>query len=281
MEESSRTFLRSTSRGLDIPAWADYEGCMEQGKHTAFVAGASGYTGRNIVQTLQGRGFETIAHIRPDSSRLEHWRAEFGACQARVDTTAWELDALIETLRREEPSLIFSVLGTTRDRARASRKQGKDPREESYQAVDYGLTRMLIQATKEAQPSARFIYLSAIGAKPNTRTAYMRARWQAEEELRGSGLSYTIVRPAFISGPDRRESRPLERIGTFLFDGILALIALFGGRRVRQRYRSISGPGLAEAMVDLALDPEWGGCVAEREHLAPTIPRLPASPNNP
>ncbi len=266
--------------GLDIPEWEDYVEGMDEGNKIAFVAGATGYTGQNIVRALRRRGFDTIAHIRPDSSRLESWREEFIAGQARVDTTPWDVDSLQETLRREAPALVFSVLGTTRSRARKRKKGGGDPLEETYQAIDYGLTRMLIQATREAQPSARFVYLSALGAAANTRTAYMRARWQSEEALRESGLSYTIVRPAFISGADRQEFRPLERVGSVVFDGLLALLGLLGGRGVRQRYRSIRGPDLAEAMVDLALDPHWDGKIAEREQLVSTAPSLPASRNN-
>ena len=34
----------------------------------AFVAGATGYTGREVVRLLAERGVRTLAHVRPDSS---------------------------------------------------------------------------------------------------------------------------------------------------------------------------------------------------------------------
>src|SRR5262245_55763625 len=43
----------------------------------AFVAGATGYTGNEVVSALRGRGIRTIAHVRPDSSSLERWRKSF------------------------------------------------------------------------------------------------------------------------------------------------------------------------------------------------------------
>ena len=45
----------------------------------AFVAGATGFTGREVVAELVRRGVRTLAHVRPDSSRLDEWRERFEA----------------------------------------------------------------------------------------------------------------------------------------------------------------------------------------------------------
>ena len=56
----------------------------------AFVAGATGYTGREVVRLLSGRGVRTVAHVRPDSPRVEEWRRRFETEGAAVDVTPWD-----------------------------------------------------------------------------------------------------------------------------------------------------------------------------------------------
>ena len=102
-----------------------------------FIAGATGYTGREVVRECVARGLETVAHVRPDSSRLEHWRAHFEGLGARVDTSAWSLADIKATLTRLQPSQVHALLGTTRKRG----KQGSGSEvADTYEAVDYGLS---------------------------------------------------------------------------------------------------------------------------------------------
>ena len=61
---------------------------------TAFVLGATGFVGREVVRQLCVRGTKTYAHVRPDSKQLADWRARFGELRAEVDTTAWDTAAM-------------------------------------------------------------------------------------------------------------------------------------------------------------------------------------------
>lgn len=230
---------------------------------TAFVAAATGYTGRAVVAELRRTGVETVAHVRPDSPSLDEWRARFEGLGARVDATPWREDAMAATLRRVRATHVFGLLGTTRAR---SRRGGSGAVEDTYEAVDYGLTALLIRATREAAPEARFIYLSAMGAGQGARGAYMAARWRVERELVDSGLRHVIARPSFITGPDRDEPRPTERLAARLLDAALAVSAGLGARRLPARYGSTTNTALAGALVRLALDPSAAG-VYESEAL--------------
>lgn len=211
---------------------------------SAFVAGATGYTGRAVVAELRRRGIATVAHVRPDSSSLARWRAQFEAAGAVVDTTPWDENALADTLARVAPHAVFSLLGTTRARGRQS--GGRD----TYETVDYGLSAMLLRAVQRSTPRARFIYLSSAGVGPSARGEYLRVRWRFEEELRASGIPWTIARPAFITGPDREESRPLERIAGTAVDAALRLAGALGARGVRDRYSSLTAAELARGLAD-------------------------------
>lgn len=235
----------------------------------AFVAGATGYTGREVVRELRGHGVAAVAHVRPDSPRLADWEVRFQAHHAVVDTTPWELHAMRETLERWQPTHVFALLGTTRARARAAQARGRD---ESYEKVDYGLTSLLLRAVLLTGRETRFIYLSSIGVHENPRNAYLAARWRMEGELKESRLPYIIARPGFITGPDRDEFRLGERVLASLSDGALALAALVGARKLRDRFRSITGPQLAHALVHAALDARYTNVILE----APELRRLAA-----
>lgn len=226
----------------------------------AFVAGATGYTGRFVVAELRARGVDAIAHVRPDSSHLEHWRRHFEGLGARVDTTAWELDAMTTTLTRERPAQVYALLGTTKKRGR----RGSDSSVvDTHEAVDYGLSILLLEAAVACGSQPRFVYLSALGADGRALNAYMGVRKRVEAALRGSGLPQVITRPGFIAGQDRDESRPLERVFARLSDGALALAGVLGARGMQAHYSSITGPALAKRMVEVACEASEDSIIIE------------------
>lgn len=119
---------------------------------TAFVAGATGYTGREVVRALVARGIHTVAHVRPDSSSLDRWRHRFEGMKAEVDTTAWDEVPLGERLGEIAPTLIFCLIGTTRHRGKEASRHGV---EETYDTVDFGLTALLARAAARARGGRR------------------------------------------------------------------------------------------------------------------------------
>lgn len=228
-----------------------------------FVAGATGFVGRATVEALCRRDdTRVVAHVRPDSSRLDQWRDRFGDLGAEVDTTAWDADAMRERLAELQPSHVFALLGTTKKRARA---EGiGDP----YERIDYGLTAVLIDAASVCGSKPRFVYLSSAGlGKRRPRSPYMLARWKAEAKLRESGLPYTIARPSFITGPGRDDERPGERVGAAVADSALRVASLLGGRKLRSRYRSTTNEILGAALARLGFDPAAEGHILEGDEL--------------
>lgn len=234
----------------------------------AFIAGATGYTGREVVRALRAQGARAVAHVRPDSARLEEWRARFEALGAEVDTTPWTALAMTSTIERLRPGVIFAVLGTTKKRASKATAEGRDADRESYEAVDYGLTAMLLRAAVKAGHRPRFVYLSSMGVSDSSRSAYLEVRARLERELRESGLPYTIARPSFITGgTERDESRPLERLGAGAANAFLDAAAVLGAKRLRDRYASIDPTTLAESLIKHGLDPRGEGQVLEADAL--------------
>jgi len=216
----------------------------------AFVLGATGLVGRETVRQLCVRGTQTIAHVRPDSKQLGEWRDKFTALGAETDTTPWEVPALAARFRALAPAQIYILIGTTRGRAKSDQIDG-----DIYERVDYGLTKLAVDAARASEQRPRLVYLSGIGADAGARGAYMRARGKAEDCVRGAGLPWVIARPAIITG-DRDESRIGERSAAVVGDGLLAVARVFGGKGLRDRYHSTTPDILAASLIRIGEAPE-------------------------
>lgn len=216
---------------------------------SAFVLGATGFVGREVTRQLCVRGVETYAHVRPDSRSLEAWRTKLAALGAHVDTTAWDVAVLAARWKALAPKQIYILIGTTRGRAKADGVDG-----DIYERVDYGLTKLAVDAAQVAGATARLVYLSSIGADASARGAYLRARGRAEDAVRTSGIPYAIARPAIITG-DRDENRAGERTAAVVGDGLLAVAGLFS-KSLKNRYRSTTPDILGSALIRLGEQPE-------------------------
>jgi len=73
-------------------------------------------------------------------------------------------------------------------------------RGQTFERVDAAGTEALVAAARAAG-IRRLVYISGAGAAPDARRHWFRAKWRAEEAIRGSGIAYTIFRPSWIYGP--------------------------------------------------------------------------------
>lgn len=230
-----------------------------------FVGGATGYTGRSVVKELVEAGVVAVAHVRPDSPRLAEWKATFQKERATADTTAWERVAMAATFARVKPDVVFALLGTTRSRGRQTMRATGVA--DTYESVDYGLSAILLGATLDAKLCPRFVYLSAVGVREDTQNPYLKVRWRFESELRESGVPYTIVRPSFITGEDREESRPMERVAATTTNALGAVARVLGAKRFADTYTSITSEALARQLVRMSLDPAFENRIVEADEL--------------
>mgnify|MGYP000844554683 CR=1 FL=1 len=217
---------------------------MEPRDHVAFVFGATGYVGRAVVEVAARTAdvARVTAHARPVSPRADHLEA-LASDRVIVDRTPLEAGPLSAALKASNPSHVFVCHGTTAHRARLEDIQAP------YLTVDLGLTRLVLEAAEALETPPRIVYLSAVGASPRARGAYLSARWQAEEAVRSSGLPFTICRAPLLGGPDRGESRPLETAARIVADPLLAALGAVGLTRLRDRLSSMDATEAAEGLV--------------------------------
>ncbi len=155
---------------------------------TIAVAGGTGFVGEGIAAELHRRGHRVVV--------LSH-RGE-AARGALPD------DIEIRTADIADPASLAPALAGVEALAIALAFPGS-PMESSrrgwtFDQVDSQGTERLVAAARTAGVR-RLLYISGAGAGPDAARHWFRAKWKAEEAVRASGLTWTIIRPTWIFGP--------------------------------------------------------------------------------
>lgn len=80
----------------------------------------------------------------------------------------------------------------------------------TYEQANVMSTRSVVEAAKR-NAVQKFILVSATGANESSRNRYYRTKGQAEELVRSSGLSYTLLRVPLLLGPGTAGAAALQR----------------------------------------------------------------------
>jgi NADH dehydrogenase len=146
------------------------------------VAGGTGFVGGAIAAELAARGHRvTVLSHEPSGTRRELPRA----------------DAL---------GIAIAFHGYPMENPR---------RGETFMDVDAGGTERLVEGAREAG-IGRLLYISGAGAAPDAPRHWFRAKWRAEEAVRGSGIPFTILRPTWLYGPRDAALNRFVRLGRSL-----------------------------------------------------------------
>jgi uncharacterized protein YbjT (DUF2867 family) len=172
----------------------------------AFVAGATGETGRRIVQQLVARNIPVRALVR----NLESARAILPEAAELV-----EGDVL-------QPRTLETAMGdSTVVLCATGAKPGFDPT--APYKIDYEGTKNLVDVAKK-KGIEHFVLVSSIGASQffhplNLFWLILVWKKQAEEYIQKSGLTYTIVRPGGLKNEDNTDKIVLYSPDTLSLSG--------------------------------------------------------------
>jgi NADH dehydrogenase len=100
-----------------------------------------------------------------------------------------------------------------------------------HDRIHRGGTENLVRAAEDGGVDG-FVQLSALGADPDGDTAYIRAKGQAEEIVRESGLDWTIFRPSVVFGEGGEFVSFTKRLKGMFAPGV-PLYPLPGGGKTR------------------------------------------------
>lgn len=150
------------------------------------VAGGTGFIGSAIVRALRTRGEAVAVMSRSADATIQPGVSIRAGDVLRPET----LPAAIAGCETVINAVQFPNYPTE------NKSKGF-----TFEEVDQHGTERLVAAAKAAG-ARRFIYISGVGAAPDAAKHWFRAKWAAEAAVKDSGLTYTILRPSWVYGPD-------------------------------------------------------------------------------
>jgi uncharacterized protein YbjT (DUF2867 family) len=152
------------------------------------IAGGAGNVGRRLIRELVGAG-DRVRSL----DRNPEYAGAIRAARAEPVTVDLERDGL--------PAIAMAIEGIDAVVFTVGAGPGSGP--EPKWTIDYAGALKLTAAAAIAGVR-RYVMLSSVGADPDapgddTFAVYLRAKGKADEELRNSGLDYTIVRPTRLT----------------------------------------------------------------------------------
>ncbi|MHC5761541.1 NAD(P)H-binding protein [Nostoc sp.] len=203
----------------------------------AFVAGATGETGRRIVQELIARNISVIALVRD----IEKARGILSPEAELVVGDVLQPESLAAALG--DSTVVLVATGA---------KPSFDPT--GPYKVDFEGTKNLVDAAK-AKGIEHFVFVSSLCTSQlfhplNLFWLILLWKKQAEEYIQKSGLTYTIVRPGGLKNEDNLDAIIMQSADT-LFDGSIP----------RQKVAQVAVEALFEAdagnkIVEIVAKPE-------------------------
>jgi len=147
------------------------------------VTGGTGFVGSHLIKRMRQEGIPVRAIVRdPDKARALN---NLGVDVVKGDVS--DTDSLEKATIGVER--IIHLVGIIQEAAGAT-----------FQRVHVDGTRNLLEAARKSGVR-HFFYQSALGTRPNAKSEYHKSKWAAEELVRASGISFTILRPSLIYGP--------------------------------------------------------------------------------
>jgi len=179
-------YRRSAIEAIFRPVRADAATSAAPGR--VAVVGGTGFVGGAIARELHHRGRQVVVV----SARGETAR---GQLPDEIEIRGADVRSgvgLVETLADvDEVVIALAFPGSPMEQPSKGR---------TFMDVDAGGTER-VMAAAAAAGVRRAVYISGAGAAPDAKRHWFRAKWRAEEAVRGSGLTWTIIRPTWIYGP--------------------------------------------------------------------------------
>src|SRR5437764_7420665 len=204
-------------------------------EHMILITGPTGYIGRHLVARLVQQGERPRCLVR-DPKRaatiLPAGSVEF----VQGDTTQ---PATLEAAVRDVDTIVHSAFIT------ADHKQSPG---NHYETTNVEGTANLSKAARAAGVK-RIIEISGLGTKPDRPGSYMQGRYLAEQMIKESGMTWTIIQPSVLFGKDAPFIKGLtDLIRTS------PVVPLIGGGKIM--FQPIYVEDVVSVIVDVLNEPE-------------------------
>jgi nucleoside-diphosphate-sugar epimerase len=195
-------------------------------KRRVLVTGASGFIGRVMVERLLEAGYEVRAATR--DGRSFPGSVDIADIGVAIDTVDWKpilagVDFVIHLVGLVHVANRFGIPVT-------------------FDSINRQTTKNLACAAKEAGV-ARFVFISSVRAQvgssadrpvretdiPRPTNDYGRSKLAAEDEVRASGVPFTILRPVAVYGPHSKGN--IKTLAKLALTPLPLPVPAFRGRR--------------------------------------------------
>ena len=200
----------------------------KQTQKVATVFGGSGFIGRHLVRALARDGWRVrVAVRRPNSALFLKTAGDPGQVTivAANITKAEQVEKAVKGA-----DAVINLVGILHE-------SGK----QKFDTVQAGGSAALAQAAAKAK-ATHFIQLSAIGADPESLSAYGRSKGAGEEAVLAAFKKAVILRPSLVIGPEDGFFNRFAQMAT-----LLPALPLFGGGQVN--YQPVYVGDVAAAIV--------------------------------
>ncbi len=196
---------------------------------TALVFGATGLVGSELTNLLLTNDhYDCVKIFVRQKSESQH---------SKLIQIVTNLDNPAEISEEIKGDDLYCCLGTTRKKAGSK---------EAFEWVDLDLP-LKIASIAEKNGVRKFLVVSSIGSKPESRNFYLRTKGKMEQGILAMNFNtICIVRPSILLG-QRKESRPAEEFGRIMIR--IFTFMLFGPLK---KYKGIQAETVARAMIRLA-----------------------------
>jgi uncharacterized protein YbjT (DUF2867 family) len=147
------------------------------------ITGAAGFIGGHLAQRLLAEEHQLVLLTRGASGQ----------------STSGNMNANFVANDLSDPAVLADAFSGC-DAVAHCAGINREIEEQTYQKVHVEATTNVVKAAQQAGVK-KILLMSFLRARPNCGSAYHESKWAAEEIVRDSGLSYTIIRAGMVYGP--------------------------------------------------------------------------------
>jgi nucleoside-diphosphate-sugar epimerase len=156
------------------------------------LTGATGFIGRHLALALQRAGIAVRALVRPESRNISKLPP---GCETRVVRLA------------EDAGIAGALAGADAVVYCAGSVRGA--RYQDFEAANVQGVAHIAAALAASAPATPLLLMSSLAASRPHVSPYARSKFEGEQAVRGASISWSILRPPPVYGPEDREMRAL------------------------------------------------------------------------
>lgn len=154
------------------------------------ITGGTGFVGRYVVKEALKRGYDVHLIVRNLNKAKNLFNEKINLHPLSDFSREEKLKEIIDYVK---PDYVIHLIGII---------QEIKSKNITFEKVHYEYSKILYETLKQ-NPPKRIIHMSALGVDEKAPSKYHITKLKAEKELIKSGMSYAILRPSFILGPEQ------------------------------------------------------------------------------